>query len=125
MRYEVRFDPSTGFLAVTTEGVYGMELAKHILAELKAATIRHPDAPILVDTRQGQTTMTATDVYQLGQELREIGVGTTVRLAIVNEPGHDFNRASFLEELARNRGLQIRNFHELDPAVRWLSGVEP
>lgn len=124
MRYEVRFDPASGFLTVTIEGVYGMDLAQHILAELKAATIGHPDAPILVDTRQGQTTMTATDVYQLGQELREKGVGTTVRMAIVNEPGRDFNRASFLEELARNRGLQIRNFHDPDPAVRWLSGME-
>jgi hypothetical protein len=124
MRYEVRLDPASGFLTVTVEGVYGMDLAKHILAELKAGTIRHPDAPILVDTRQGETTMTATDVYELGQELREQGIGTTVRLAIVNEPGRDFNRASFLEELARNRGLQIRNFHDLDPAIRWLSGIE-
>lgn len=125
MRYEVRFDPASGFLAVTIEGEYGMEWAQHILAELRSATIRHPDAPILVDTRRGQTTLTATDVYGLGQQLRELGVGTTVRLAIVNEPGRDFNRASFLEELARNRGLQIRNFHDLAPATTWLSGVEP
>jgi hypothetical protein len=125
MRYEVRFDPDSGFLSLTVEGEYGLELANHMLAELRTATLRHPTAPILIDTRLAHTTMTATDTYDLGQSLREQGVATTVRMAIVNEPRHDFNRASFLEEIGRNRGLQIRNFHELAPAVVWLNGGEP
>jgi hypothetical protein len=125
MRYEVRFDPDSGFLTVTVEGEYGLELANRILAELRAATLRHPAAPILVDTMAALTTMTATDTYDLGQSLREQGVATAVRMAIVNEPRHDFNRASFLEEIGPNRGLQIRNFHEMEPAVAWLRGGEP
>ena len=124
MRYEVRFDPDSGFLSVTVEGEYGLELANHILAELRAATVRHPAAPILIDTRAARTTMTATDTYDLGQSLRSQGVATAVRMAIVNEPRHEFNRASFLEEIGRHRGLQIRNFHELAPAVAWLKGGE-
>jgi hypothetical protein len=122
MRYEVRFDPSSRFICVTVEGEYGMDQARHMLAELRSAAIRHPDAPILIDTRTAQTTMTATDTYELGQALREQDVGTSVRMAIVNEPGREFNRASFLEELSRNRGLQIRNFHDLAPATAWLTG---
>ncbi|MBS1241945.1 MAG: hypothetical protein H6R40_1372 [Gemmatimonadetes bacterium] len=125
MRYEVRFDPDSGFVCVTVEGEYGLERAHHILAELRAATLRHPTAPILIDTRAANTTMTATDTYDLGQRLREEGVATTVRMAIVNEPGRDFNRASFLEEIGRNRGLQIRNFHEMPPAMAWLLGDAP
>ncbi|HEX9167027.1 MAG TPA: hypothetical protein VF862_14035 [Gemmatimonadales bacterium] len=125
MRYEVRFDPDSGFVCVTVEGEYGLEQAHHILAELRGATLRHPMAPILIDTRTANTTMTATDTYDLGQRLREQGVAMTVRMAIVNEPGRDFNRASFLEEIGRNRGLQIRNFHEMPPAVAWLAGETP
>jgi hypothetical protein len=124
MRYEVRFDPDWACL-VTVEGEYGLELAHHILAELRGATLRHPTAPILIDTRTANTTLTATDTYDLGQRLREQGVATTVRMAIVNEPRPDFNRAAFLEEIGRNRGLQIRNFHEMTPAVAWLTGETP
>jgi hypothetical protein len=122
MHYEVRFDPDTRLIRVTVEGEYGLELAQHILAELRAATRRNPDAPILVDTRNAPTLMSATDTYALGQSLREEGVATSVRLAIVNQPRAEFNRASFLEEIGRNRGLQIRNFHEMEPALAWLAG---
>jgi hypothetical protein len=122
MRYEVRFDPESGFIHVVVEGEYGLDFARHILAELRSATVRHPQAAILVDTRAAQTTMTATDTYELGQTLRAQDVATNVRMAIVNEPRLEFNRASFLEELGRNRGLQIRNFHDLTQATAWLTG---
>lgn len=125
MRYEVRFDPDSGFLSVTVEGEYGLGLANHILAELRAATVRHPAAPILIDTRAALTTMTATDTYDLGQSLQALGIATAIRMAIVNQPRPDFNRAAFLVEIGRHRGLQIRNFHELAPAVAWLNGGDP
>jgi hypothetical protein len=123
MRFTIQHDPALGLLRVVVEGEFGPDVAQRILAELRAAMVRHPGTPILVDTRAAHVTLTATEVYGLGSDLQEQGVATTVRLAVVNEPQREFNRAAFLEEIGRNRGLMVRNFHDLDTALGWLSGA--
>jgi hypothetical protein len=123
MRFAIQHDPSRGLLQVVVEGEFGIDMAQRILAELRAAMVRHPGTPILVDTRVATAALTATEVYGLGSDLQEQGVATSVRLAVVNEPQREFNRASFLEEIGRNRGLKIRNFHDMDAAIAWLAGA--
>jgi hypothetical protein len=66
--------------------------------------------------------MTATDVYEITTALAESGISQRVRLAVLDRVGREFDRASYLEQLGRNRGLQVRHFHEHQEALDWLSG---
>ena len=121
MAHEIRFAPTPGLLHVIVQGAFDYAESRRILAELAAAAVKHPATPILVDTRDASALLSATDVYHLASELADAGVSTSMRLAIVNAPRPDFDRASFLEEIGKHRGLQLRHFFELDAAVAWLT----
>jgi hypothetical protein len=121
MSHEIRFVPSPGLLHVMVRGEFDYAESRRILADLATAALRHPAAPILVDTREAVATLSATDTYNLASELVEAGVSTSTRLAIVNNPRPDFDRASFLQEIGKHRGLQLRHFHALDSAITWLT----
>jgi hypothetical protein len=97
--------------------------SRRILADIAATGLAHPGVPVLVDTRAAHATMSVTDVYQLATELAESGVSHRGRLAVLNNPGPEFNRASFLEQLGKNRGLQFRHFHDYQATVDWLTGA--
>jgi len=121
MSHEIRFVPAPGLLHVIVRGDFDYEESRRILAALAVAAGKHPVAPILVDTREAAALLKATEVYHLASDLVDAGVSTNTRLAIVNKPRPDFDRASFLEELGQRRGLQLRRFSELESAVAWLT----
>jgi hypothetical protein len=122
MPHEIHFVPSPGLLHVIVRGEFDYAESRRILADLAAAAGRRPTVPILVDTREAVAMLSATDTYNLASELVEAGVSTSTRLAIVNNPRPDFDRASFLQEIGKHRGLQLRHFHAVDSAVAWLTG---
>jgi hypothetical protein len=121
MPHEIRFVPTPGLLLVIVRGEFDYAESRRILADLAAATVRRPAVPILVDTREAVAMLSATDTYNLASELVEAGVSTSTRLAIVNSPRPDFDRASFLQEIGKHRGLQLRHFYAVDSAVTWLT----
>ncbi len=121
MPHEIRFVPSPGLLHVIVRGEFDFEESRRILADISAAATRRPAVPILVDTREALAMLSATDTYHLASELVQAGVSTSTRLAIVNNPRPDFDRASFLQEIGKHRGLLLRHFHSIDSAITWLT----
>jgi len=123
MAHEIRLLSTPELIHVIVRDELDLATSRRILADIAATALGHPGRPVLVDTRAAHATMSVTDVYQLATELAESGVSHRVRLAVLNTPGREFNRALFLEQLGQNRGLQFRHFHDYQATVDWLTGA--
>ena len=123
MAHEIRLLSIPELIHVIVRDELDLATSRRILADIAATALGHPGRPVLVDTRAAHATMSVTDVYQLATELAESGVSHRVRLAVLNTPGREFNRALFLEQLGQNRGLQFRHFHDYQATVDWLTGA--
>jgi hypothetical protein len=66
-----------------------------------------------------------TDVWALARDLGSLGLTPANRVAILNRPKDDFDRAAFLELCAGNRGYHIRAFREFEDAFSWLVSEQP
>ncbi|MFH1983978.1 MAG: hypothetical protein ABIL58_19235 [Pseudomonadota bacterium] len=42
------------------------------------------------------------------------------KVALLLAPGHDFNKASFLETCAYNQGFSVETFTDFESAMRWF-----
>lgn len=122
MTHQIRVLATPRLIHVIVREELDLPRSLRILSDLVAASDGHPDTPILVDTREAVATMSVTEVYQLATELSDSGVSHRNRLAVLNSPGPDFNRASFLEQLGQNRGLRLRHFHDYEASLVWLTG---
>ena len=123
MTHEIRLLSTPELIHVIVRDELDLATSRRILADIAATALGHPGRPVLVDTRAAHATMSVTDVYQLATELAESGVSHRVRLAVLNTPGREFNRALFLEQLGQNRGLQFRHFYDYEATVDWLTGA--
>ena len=123
MTHDIRVLSTPELIHVIIRDELDLATSRRILADIAATALAHPGVPVLVDTRAAHATMSVTDVYQLATELAESGVSHRGRLAVLNTPGPEFNRASFLEQLGKNRGLQFRHFHDYQATVDWLTGA--
>jgi hypothetical protein len=66
--------------------------------------------------------LSATDVWEIATSLEEWGICRHNRIAILNAPKDNFDRAAFLETCATNRGFDIRAFRDFEKALYWLAG---
>lgn len=63
------------------------------------------------------------DIYALVARFEELGVERTMREALIVPAGTPIEAdLSFYETVARNRGYNVRLFHDRASAVAWLSG---
>ena len=73
---------------------------------------------LLVDTTQAELKMSATEDYDFVSQLpSQYPIG--MRIAVVVHPD-DFNYHKFIENVARNRGLQLTVFRDKVMASNWL-----
>jgi hypothetical protein len=64
--------------------------------------------------------MSPVEVWELAASLEECGLGRRNRIAIINHPKDDFDRAAFFETCAANRGFNCRAFRDFEQALYWL-----
>jgi len=120
MPFEISVAGSPPVMVVTVTGTIDAALCQAVLSGMTAQGRRHGDPHVIVDTREGTAATTATDLYQLMSDLMEAGFGRKCRMALVYPERPDFDRGAFMEELARNRKLAIKGFHDPDAARAWL-----
>jgi hypothetical protein len=120
MQYAISFDARPPLLTMTVRGPIDLDICRSLLTDLAGRFAAHQYPPILVDTREATPELSATEIYQLAEELAEAGFGKRSRFAVVTVPRADFDRAGFLEQIAGHRGLDIHAFLDRDAALSWL-----
>lgn len=114
-------------LSVTDEGAYvlaefsgefSVDAGRRCLDAVVAACSEWERSVVLFDFRKMSGRLTISDRFEVmayGQTTR----GTISRMALVNRPV-DILLDSFAENVAVNRGVNLRVFSDIDRAIAWL-----
>jgi hypothetical protein len=125
MAFDLRVIPIREFMKTDITGVVDLNASRDRLSELMAACKRENMTRILIDCREASSHSTVLDVWTLARDLGSLGVTHKNRVAVLNRPKDDFDRAAFLELCATNRGFQLRAFREFEVAFTWLTSEQP
>ena len=109
------------FVRADVDGHFDLKRSQELLKELAGFTRENPTQHILLDGREATSDLTTVDIFNLVSSLFEAGVGVRNKLALLNRPKDDFDRAAFLELCARNRGFNISAFRDFEAALAWLN----
>lgn len=73
----------------------------------------------LVDVTRARNTDTALDDYEFAhRDMQTDGIDVGARVAVLVSPGDRSHE--FVETVARNAGMNVRNFEDRDQALRFL-----
>ncbi|HMF15536.1 MAG TPA: hypothetical protein VKE94_24655 [Gemmataceae bacterium] len=126
MASDIRIIPVREFYRTDATGKFDKASTRRALQEIAAACVARANHYVLIDTRQADgTALSAADVFELATGLEELGFKRPFKIAIVNQPKDDFDRAAFFEDCATNRGFPTKAFRDFEAAVMWLSAGEP
>jgi hypothetical protein len=94
-----------------------LEMAKSILKTM----LEHDALLCLIDhSAISSVSGKVANIYYRPQELRRIGVPSTIRIAEVVLPAHE-EHFGFFETVCRNNGFNFRIFNDRESAVQWLT----
>jgi hypothetical protein len=109
------------FLRVTLSGRDTDEPPSHVCAAVLAESRKHNRKRILIELDQ-KFPLSPTSQYHLVTNLPKIGFTAEERIALVHKTPYAQNANHFINLLARNHRVMVRNFTGLEPAKDWLRG---
>ncbi|MDH3290523.1 MAG: hypothetical protein OEO20_04275 [Gemmatimonadota bacterium] len=108
-------------LHVRVSGERTLETGRLVVEAVAAACREHGISRVLIDATSWGQPLSTFDLYELVSfHYMRAFPGTVSRAAIVEAPDN-FDPTKFHETVARNWGLDLREFRELDHAVGWLA----
>jgi len=116
---DVKIVPAREFIRTNANGEFDLEGTKElflsVFAKMKDANV----SEVIMDVREASSKLTAFEISELFSVLdRESW--SALKIAIVNRPKDDFDRAKYFELCAHNRGYQVGAFQDYEEAVTWL-----
>jgi hypothetical protein len=121
MPHDIRLITAREFLRADVHEQLDLPASRELLRQLAAACVEDPGRHILVDVRDaGPGRLTSSDLFELVQALRELGLGLLNRIAILRRLHDTFDRPRFFEMLATERGIQVAVFDDFEAAFNWL-----
>jgi hypothetical protein len=126
MAHDIRVIPARDFLRADVHGQVDLEASKALLRALAAAVVGCQERHILIDTRGvGVPTLNSSDLFELVQTLKQLGLGLLNRIAILRHLTDTFDRGRFFEMLATDRGMHVGTFDDFESAFNWLQAGGP
>ena len=121
MSRSIEIEDRDDFVLIVYSGEFDMQSARETIDRiLQACSEKHCSAALL-DCRNMTGVVTTLDRFEAatyGQGIKD----TVSRMAVVGPPGLVLS-GPFFENVARNRGLNLRVFLDMDKAVGWLKGL--
>ena len=118
----VTYDPASHMVVVTLIGVIDEATMNATAAEARRIAFEHSCFKMLGDLRQAVSAVSTIAIFGRAQQSRE-SFGSqapqTKRAIVIADHSED---ALFYETVSVNRGQNVRLFHDIDEAKRWLSG---
>ena len=120
MPFNLQIVPAREFIRNNVNGEFDLESTKEVLLSVFSKMKNLDVSEVVLDVREASTKMTAFDLYQLLSIFDKVVHKGSWKIAIVNRPKDDFDRAKFFELCAQNRGYQVGAFQVFEEAVAWL-----
>lgn len=119
MPHQVKVIHASDFIRARPEGEFDLEASERLLGEIARAGEALDEFEILLDVRQTQGRMSATDLWSLAERLVRYR-STFARKTAILCPVEKFDRARFFALCAENRGFNIQAFTAYEEAMEWL-----
>jgi len=119
MPAQIKVIRANDFIRAKPTGELDLEASERLLAGIAEAAAALDDFEILVDTREAQGTMSATDLWFLADKLVHYRSAFARKTAVLC-PLEKFDRAKFFAMCAENQGFNIRAFTAYEEAMEWL-----
>jgi hypothetical protein len=124
MSFEIHTVSIRDFLRTDVSGVIDFEASKAILTEIVLSCRERSISRVLMDAREAvPLDIGASDIYSLVMHLISLGFGRGHRIAVLDAPKDEIDRAKLFEQCAHEQGLNIASFREFEGALAWLSGT--
>jgi hypothetical protein len=120
MPHDIRVISAKDFIRTDVSGNTDIALSKQILLEIAGVCTEKACYHVLLDYREAHSKSTAAEIFELASSLKDIGLGIQNRIAILAPPVVDWDRATFFETVAQNRGFRVRAFRDFEKAFEWL-----
>jgi hypothetical protein len=114
-------DADEEFLRVSVSGRDTDRPPSEICAAVLAESRKRGRDRILIELDQ-QFPLSPTSQFALVTRLPEIGFTPQQRIALVHRTAEMQDANQFINLVARNHGVMVRNFAGLEPAKAWLRG---
>jgi hypothetical protein len=125
MDLDVRVVSIAEFLRYDASGEYDFESSKAVVAEIAKSLVELKKCNILLDLRNAiPKNISAGDIYSLVLHFLSFGPPQGNRLAILNDPKDEVDRAMIFSMGVNRQGFDVASFHEFEPAMEWLSDYQ-
>jgi len=119
----LRIDDKGTYLLVEFFGEFGVEAGKRCVDRMVEACVTHKRSKVLLDCRRMTGNMPVLDRFQVAEYGATRG-RQFMRLALLNRE-NVLLPDNFVENVAVNRGMDMKIFTDYNEAERWLSRPAP
>lgn len=121
MEWTVSFLSNQQIVVIQTHGVADQTSTLEMVKSIPKTMAQYKSTRLLIDhSAISSVSGSIVDIYNRPQELREIGVPSSVKIAEVVLPAPKEHFA-FLETVCRNRGFDFLIFDDRESAIQWLT----
>jgi hypothetical protein len=123
MPFAVHVIRGRDFVRLDATGHIDMASSRALLSDAIWVCVRSKVGRVLIDVREATSTeITVAQIGLLVDVCRQIAPADDVhRIAILNRPIDDYDRAELLAAAARQEGWNIQAFRNFEDAFLWLS----
>jgi hypothetical protein len=121
MFYDIRMISAKDFIRLDAEGKFDLAATQHMLRDAMWACFNSSVGRVLLDIREASADMSVAQVVSLAAICGEIMPGMKDhKIAILNRPKDELDRAQILASMAAQHQWNIRAFREFEEAFDWL-----
>ena len=122
MSSSVVYDPSSGLILATVTGAIDKRLMDDLTMQTLRLVQQHSCFRVLADIRQASSAVSTIDLFQRAREtaqhVSDSNIPSSYKRALVI--GDNVEDPRFFETVSQNREQQVRIFHDMEEAKRWL-----
>jgi hypothetical protein len=116
---EYTLSAKDGMLHVSAWGRETPQMPPHVCGEIMGEAKRLGVTRILVELKQ-KVALSGVSQFQMVSKMPSMGVTPQHRIALVHHTPGLYEANDMIDIVASNRGLNIKNFRDLDSALAWL-----
>jgi hypothetical protein len=120
--YRLEIEEHPAYLRATVTGAHTAPNALRFLTEAMAAIAKSGHTALLLEFNLTGPSLDSSSIYDVVAQRTALAAKLR-KIAYVDKTTHgrDAAKMQFAETVALNRGVNVRLFHELEDADRWLS----
>jgi len=119
MPINVKVINTKDFIKTTATGILDFAASKQAILDIASQIEQPGEYEVLIDTRDAEIVLSMVDLYNLGEALANHPSLQRSKIGLLM-PKKPLDHAGFLELVAQNRGVRIKEFPDFEQAITWL-----